>query len=151
MGDEEMPVLGQSLEISVASRSEIQAIASEMVQHYIEHLDVSDLIQRVDVNPISIQAIDAIDDDRISVELSRDCIDTGYFVPTKPLYREQNLENLVGTREENFEQLMFHINAARTTGFEPVMLLIGQKEITYDGIYSEDFELTIRFSKKRPL
>ena len=149
MGDEEMPVLGQSLEISVASRSEIQAIASEMVQHYIEHLDVADLIQRVDVNPISIQAIDAIDDDRLSVELSRDCIDTGYFVPTKPLYREQNLDNLVGTREENFEQLMFHINNLRTMGYVPIAIskepiLLG---CSHD-VFEKEYEMTISFIKK---
>lgn len=105
---------------------------------------MSDVIQNgTFFQPVEFQSIDVISDSKI------DICDRAPLSVSAGNYIEK--ECLDGDREENFEKLMFHINAARTTGFEPVMLLIGQKEITYDGIYSEDFELTIRFSKKRPL
>ena len=104
---------------------------------------MSDVIQNGFFQPTPLNSIDVISDSKI------DICDRAPLSVSAGNYIEK--EFLDGDREENFEKLMFHINAARTTGFEPVMLLIGQKEITYDGIYSEDFELTIRFSKKRPL
>lgn len=104
---------------------------------------MSDVIQNGFFQATPLNLIDVVSDSKI------DICDRAPLSVSAGNYIEK--ECLDGDREENFEKLMFHINAARTTGFEPVMLLIGQTEITYDGIYSEDFELTIRFSKKRPL
>ena len=104
---------------------------------------MSDVIQNGFFQVTPLNSIDVVSDSKI------DICDRAPLSVSAGNYIEK--ECLDGDREENFEKLMFHINAARTTGFEPVMLLIGQKEITYDGIYSEDFELTIHFSKKRPL
>ena len=146
MGDEEMPVFGQPLEISLASRSDIHAIASEMVQHYIEHLDVADLIQRVDVNPISIQAIDAIENDgSIVATVADNC----HQVECEwRAFQQPNFTTMHGNRIERFDEILDIINGYMFKGLTPTEMYINGNSVPNPfGASPEqrEYELTIRF------